>query len=138
MFLYFCTEYFCRTIQQLIIPESLLFAALFTSNSFVSKSLCGGVCLRCDISEETALSALLNMACGCLGLLVWLFIKSYTGISPERRPTRRRTAALQIALRIDCQFQTAIHTIKVSLQQRWFSASPAHHINQNASNEITH
>jgi len=47
-------------------------------------------------------------------------------------------AALQIALRIDCQSQTAIDTIKISLQQRGFSTSPTCRINQNASNEITH
>lgn len=46
--------------------------------------VCGRVCLVCDISEETALSALLNILCGCLGLVIWLFIKSYTSVPPER------------------------------------------------------
>lgn len=63
--------------------------ALFPSNCFVNTSLCGRVGLACDISEETALSALLNILCGCFGLFVWLFIKSYTGFPPERTGEER-------------------------------------------------
>ncbi len=61
-----------------------LVSALFPSTCFVNTSLCDRLCLACDISKETALSALLNILCGCLGLVVWLFIKSYSGVPPER------------------------------------------------------